>query len=183
MIAYEEEVHVRRFISPVRELLHLGGAIAFAGFLYWSELHGKDIRSHTWLLSGLTIFVVTEISPFLLGLNAVLFPRFSLQIDDQVLLLKRGFFRRKIPLETIVEVHPVSASRVRKAVTLQQLYQSLDFLFVDRKELQNIELLLSGGRSKFIASARAEEVARILRHAIERSQREAALRLIAAHNS
>jgi hypothetical protein len=181
MLIYEEEVQLRRFMSPARELFHLGSAIALAGFIYWSEIYGKNIRAHPLSSLSLAVFVALEILPFLMVLNAALFPSFCLQIGDQAVLLKRGFVRKKVSLDTIVEVSSVSASRVKKTRVLQTFYQSADFLFLDRRDFPNIELLLSGGKSMYVATPRAEEVAGILRREVERFQRESALSLIAAH--
>jgi hypothetical protein len=181
MIIYEEVVQLRRFMSPLKALAHLGSTAAFAGYLYWSDIYGKNLRAHPFSSVGLVCFIAFEFFPVLLILNAVLFPDFCLQIDDQALLLKRGFVRKKIPLDAIVEVRVVSASRVQKTTIVQKLYRNTDFLFLDKKDLPNVELLLSGGRSRFFATARAPEVGGILRREAERAHREAALKLIAAH--
>ncbi len=181
MIIYEEVVQLRRFVSPLKELAHLGSTAALAGYLYWSEIYGQNLRAHPFSSLGLVTYIAFEFYPVLLILNAALFPDLILRIDDHALLLKRGFSRRTISLDTIVEVRAVSASRVQKTNVVQKLYQSSDFLFFDKKDSPNIELLLSGGRSQFVATARAEEVARVLSREAERAHREAAFKLIAAH--
>ncbi len=181
MIIYEEIVHLRRFMSPARVLFYLGSAIALAAFIYWSDIYGNNFRAHPFSAIGVATFVALEIVPFLITLNELLFPEFCLQIDGEALVLKRGFIRKRIPLDSIVEVRPVPASRVMKTTVLPHLYRSSDFLFLDTKDLPNVKLLLSGGRSQFVATARAEEVAGILHREAERFQRDATLRLIAAH--
>ena len=181
MIVYEEVVQLRRFMSPVREIFILATVPAFAGYLYWSEIRGTNILSHPASSIGLVTFLAFEILPTLMILNAALFPEVCVRINEEALILKRGFFRKGIPLDLIIEVHPVAASRVNRTTVREKLYQSSDFLFLDRRDSQNVELLLSGGRTSYFATPRAEEVAGILLREATRSQRESALRLIAAH--
>jgi hypothetical protein len=143
MIVYEEVVQLRRFMSPVREIFILATVPAFAGYLYWSEIRGTNILSHPASSIGLVTFLAFEILPTLMILNAALFPEVCVRINEEALILKRGFFRKGIPLDLIIEVHPVAASRVNRTTVREKLYQSSDFLFLDRRDSQNVEQAIS----------------------------------------
>ena len=181
MIAYEETVELPRFLSSMRSLAHILAALAAVGYLYWSEIYHKNFGAY--LLSSLipAIIIAWDLLPVIMVINGAFFPEMLLQVDEVAFALKRGFVTKRLSLDTIVEVSVIPASRVKETAILRSLYQSADFLFLDRRNVPNIELLLSGGKTMYVATPRAEEVAGILRREVKRLQRESALKLIAVH--
>lgn len=183
MIMYEETVRLPRFLSPFRALGHITGTFVAAFVLYWSEFRGRAPSLYSWSVLFPAIYFAAEFFPVLKVLNGAFCPNVCIQIDETALILKHGLIHKKIPLDSVVEVSAASAERVKKTTVPQLLYQTSDFLFLDRKHSSNVELLLSGGISKYVATARPEELTRILRFQVERFRRESTFRMIAAHNS
>jgi hypothetical protein len=181
MIVYEETIRLPRFLSVFRTIGYLSGTL-FTAVFCWSEFRGKSFNVYSWPALIPLAFVLFETLPVLMILNAALFPEMMVQIDPTAVLLSRGFVRKKFQLASVVEVAAVSAPRVKKTTVLQYLYQNSDFLFLDRERSSNVELLLSGGISKYFATARPEELVKVLRFQIERARRETVLRMIAAEN-
>jgi hypothetical protein len=181
MIAYEETVGLPRFLSPMRSLAHIVAALVAIGYLYWSEVAYKNFDTHLFYSLIPVLIIAWDLLPVLMVINGALFPDMLLQVNEGALVLKRGFVTKRLSLDTIVEVSTVAASHVKETTILQSLYQRVDFLFLGRSSLTNIKLLLSGGRTFYVATPRAEEVAGILRREVKRFQRESALKLIAAH--
>jgi len=176
MIVYEETVPLPRFLSPYRSLAHILGSATAAVAFYWSEFPGKNSSWPTLLPAA---FIAFDFFPVLRIINGAIFPELHIQIDETALQLKRGFIQKEFRLDSIVEISAVSASRVKKTTVLQHLYQTSDFLFLDRKVSSNVELLLSGGVSKYVATGRPEELTKVLRFQIDRFQRESVFRMVA----
>jgi hypothetical protein len=176
MIHYSERVELlpnwRRALEVSLGLLGACATVWAARYVL-SHMKGSPWDQFPNLLHmGLALFATLGL------LHDGLFSTDRLEIDDDTLTLKRGLLRRRIPLEDIVEAKAVRNDTVRRTYLGRSFPYSLDGFFLVMREHPHVRLLITGGKTMFVATQRPTEMAEILRRGSKRSPREGVLRLL-----
>ncbi len=174
MTVYRERVSVSGW---QRRIISTGvGIVGLAAFYYVVKHFSKGLNHDGTI--GLVIMGAIFCLYFLERVHSGFFPDVTIEITDRMLVLKRGFVRRTFALEEIVETDVVPPDRVRRIYFNLGFPFATDGLFLDLKHLSNVRFVDSDVRTRFIASARAQEVANVLLRQSERARREKVLGLV-----
>jgi hypothetical protein len=176
MIQYSERMELlptwRRALEVSLGLLGACATVWTARY-FLSQMKGSPWDQFSSLVEiGLALLATLEL------LHEGFFSTDLLEIDDDTFTLKRGLMRRRIPLEDIVEAKAVSNDTVRRTYFGRSFPSSLDGLFLVKREHPHVRLLITGGKTVFVATQRPAEMAEILRRGSQRSLREGVHRLM-----